>query len=156
MFKLKAYSHVVVCRWIGTPQLGDTTEIFKHVKAAYLKTRRPIIYIGIHDMDSAEPGPAVRQEVFNGWTAGMEHAAKCYFVMASNSFVASIQTTLYRAMIGGGRRMGLKWLDKIVLIGSVDEVLATEREQLPASIETLKSIMVADGLLVQDPLESHA
>lgn len=145
--KLASYGNVVVVRWVGQPQTGEVQAMFDAVRDAHTRTKKPVIYIAIHDTDSLEPNVAVQQEAMNGWDVGMRNVTVAYFVLASSSLVAPLQRSFYQAMLFVAKKRGTRGTEKMQWASSIDEVIAKEGPRLPVSPDVFRAQLRRDGLI---------
>lgn len=144
-FRLQTYPHTVVVRWIGTPETGEPSSVFAAVAAEHDRSRRTLLYIAIHDLDSREPTPEARDEALRGWRDHSHRISRAYFVMASSSIVASVQLSYYRGMALLGRLRGVPGMDRIRWVSSIDAAL--DSSQLPMPPAAFRAHLISDGLI---------
>jgi len=153
--KLEIYGNVVVGRWIGQPQSGEPQAMFDAVRDAFARTKKPVIYIAIHDTDSLEPNTAVQQEAMAGWDVGMRNASVAYFVLASSSLVAPIQRSFYQAMLFIAKKRGTRGTEKMHWASSIEEVIQRESLRLPMSPDAFRAQLRRDGLIPAEVSGAH-
>lgn len=146
-YRLKTYGNLIVVRWIGEPAPGEPTAIFAAVARAHEALGRPLLYMGIHDVDSQEPGSEARSEVISGWDEGMAPVEACYHVLSRSTLVALAQRSFYRGMLAAARALGLRSLGKMYFVATVDQALERLLPSLTWPLERVREQMKADGLV---------
>lgn len=145
MHRIKTYGHVVVVRWLGVPQVGESDQVFAFVAAHWAKLKRPLIYISFEDREPPKP---VRLEAMRGWDAGMKHVAQCYCVLSGgDDALGAVQDAFFRGMVNLAKILRLtKRFDNMHFVHSIDEVFGLEND-LPLPAEMLRSLMERDGMI---------
>jgi hypothetical protein len=138
--------HLFVIRW-DTVVYSDLAVLVRDVRAISEKTGRLVTYIAIQDDDYREP-PAEVKQAFKHWFPELMKFVKTdYLVISATGIQASLQRSILKAMLISGRITRMPYLDRIVILDTVEEVLRREAADLPAPASEILTALREKGVL---------
>jgi len=130
--------HLFAIRW-DTVAYSDLPILVRDVRTLCEKTGRPVIYVAIQDDDYHEPPAAVKQAFKHWFPELMKFVKTDYLVISATGIQASLQRSILKAMLISGRITHMPYLDRIVILDTVEEVLRREALDLPAPASVILS-----------------
>lgn len=138
--------HVYVVRW-DTITRGDFEQVLQTLTELKQTTGKDVVYVAVQDDRYVTPDKETT-ELMKARFAEFSQLIKAdYIVMAAKGLKASMQRSFLRAAIAGGALVGVKGVDKVVVVSTLEEVFAREAGNLPTSAAgMLEALAKADVL----------
>jgi hypothetical protein len=138
--------HVYVVRW-DTITVDDFNALLAKLAAIRKETGKDVVYVAIQDDLYKSPDAATTEVMKQRFGEFADLIKADYIVMSAKGVKSSLQRSFLRAAIVGGSLVGVKGVDKVVVVSTLDEVFVKEAGNLPTSASgMMEALQKADAL----------
>ncbi len=138
--------HWYVVRW-STIQRSDVDILIRTLGEMKQRLGRPITYLAIQDDAYVEPSSEAKKYAMEKFAEIAALIKFDYLVITSTGVRASLQRTIIKALLALANGARVKHVSKVVVVGSVEEVLKREAGDLPASPVRITEMLRGQGVL---------